>query len=71
MMIAYTVQKYNIHLKIVCCMCISLNYSSNFFYTDQNSRSPVKGESKHWFNQLAIRSLGVGKGLSENNIHDS
>ena len=42
-----------------------------FFYTDQNSRSPVKGESTHWFNQLAIRSLGVGKGLSENHIHDS
>ena len=25
--------------------------------TDQNSSSPVKGESKHWFSQLVIRSL--------------
>ena len=41
-----------------------------FFYTDQNSRPLVKSESKHWFNQLAIRSLG-GQGLSENHIHDS
>ena len=28
--------------------------------TDQNSSSPVKGESKHWFSQLVIRSLRKG-----------